>query len=200
MVGTDSVEVDRLLTDGLLVCPACPGRLRPWGHARWRTTREAREVVRCRPRRGRCSVCGGTHVLLPCSVLLRRADGVAVIGAALLAKATGLGHRPIALALERPACTVRGWLRRFASRAESLRVVFTDRLYALDASAGPLAVIGSVLADAVEALGRAAAAASRRLDPVPPWQFASAVTRGLLLAPLSPLSWPPPAGSGVAVS
>lgn len=35
MVGTDPVEVERMLAGGLLVCPGCAGRLRPWGWARW---------------------------------------------------------------------------------------------------------------------------------------------------------------------
>jgi hypothetical protein len=47
-------------------------------------------------------------VLLPQVWLLRRADGVAVIGAALLAKATGLGHRPVAVMLDRPVSTGAG--------------------------------------------------------------------------------------------
>jgi hypothetical protein len=116
-------------------------------------------------------------VLLPRSVLLRRADDVAVIGAALAAKAAGSRHRPIALLVDRPVSTVRGWSRRFGARAESLRVLFTSLLHALDVSAGPLAPAGSVFADALEAIGRAAAAASRRLGPQPPWQFASVASR-----------------------
>ncbi len=55
-------------------------------------------------------------------MLVRRADAVVVIGAALLAKAAGQGHRPIAVLLGRPESTVRGWLRRFTGRAESVRV------------------------------------------------------------------------------
>ena len=41
MVDTDPIEVDRRLATGGLACPGCGGRLRPWGHARWRTTRGA---------------------------------------------------------------------------------------------------------------------------------------------------------------
>ena len=41
--------------------------------------------------------CRVTHVLLAVSCLARRADGVEVIGAALTAKAGGLGHRRIAV-------------------------------------------------------------------------------------------------------
>src|SRR5271156_314062 len=72
---------------------------------------------RLRPRRSRCGSCGVTHVLLPVSCLLRRADGVAVIWAALAGKAAGLGFRPVALLVGRAASTVRDWLARFASRA-----------------------------------------------------------------------------------
>jgi len=126
-------------------------------------------------------------VLLPAWGLLRRADAVAVIGAALLAKAAGAGHRPIAAALGRPACTVRGWLRRFTARAESVRVLFTGLLHALDPQAPPLPASGSVFAGAVEVLGRAASAAVRRLGPVPPWQFAATASGGRLLATPAPV-------------
>jgi hypothetical protein len=77
------------------------------------------------PRRSRCTGCGVTHVLLPVVVLARRADVAAVIGSALAAKAAGVGHRRIAAGLGRPVETVRGWLRRFAGRLESVRAVFT---------------------------------------------------------------------------
>jgi hypothetical protein len=47
-------------------------------------------------------------VLLSASMLMRRADGVAVIGAAVLAQAAGAGHRTIAAGNGRPVGTVRG--------------------------------------------------------------------------------------------
>jgi hypothetical protein len=126
-----------------------------------------------------------THVLLAVSCLLRRADGVEVIGSALLAKATGVGHRPIAERLDRPVSTVRGWLRGFAGNAEAVRSVFTALLVALDPLTGPLPVHPSVVADAVEVVGVCAGAARRRLGvvgAVSPWELASAVTGGRLLA------------------
>jgi hypothetical protein len=126
-----------------------------------------------------------THVLLTVSCLLRRADGVEVIGVALQAKATGAGHRPIAARLERPASTVRGWLRAFARNAETVRSVFTGLLVALDPLTGLLPVHLSVVADAVEVVGVCAGAARRRLGvvgAVSPWQLAAAVTGGRLLA------------------
>ena len=92
-------------------------------------------------------------MLLPAAWLSRRADAVSVIGAALLAKAAGSGHRPIASALGRPASTVRGWLRRFGALAEVVRVLFTVLLHSLAPQAGPLLPRDSVFADALEALG-----------------------------------------------
>lgn len=122
-------------------------------------------------------------MLLAASLLLGRADGVAVIGAALLAKAAGAGHRTIAAGIDRPASTVRGWLRRFDCRAEQLRVLFTGLLHELDPSAGALLPTGSGLSDALAALGAAAAAAVRLFGPRCPWQFAAAASGGLLLGP-----------------
>lgn len=183
MVGTDPLEVDRLLTGGELRCPRCGGELRPWGYARSRGVRGHDAVVTVRPRRSWCASCRRTHVLLPASMLARRADAVVVIGEALLAKARGLGHRPIANALGRPVSTVRGWLRRFTVRAESVWVLFTGLLHALDASASAVVPTGSRFADALDVLGLAAAAAVRLFGPRPVWQFAAAASDGLLLGP-----------------
>jgi hypothetical protein len=126
-------------------------------------------------------------VLLPVSCLLRRADGVAVIWAALAGKAAGLGFRPVARLLGRPASTVRDWLARFASRAGAIRELFTVWLCALDADPPPLPPAGSAVADAVAAVTAAAAAASRRwagrLVSVSPGELASSVSAGRLLAP-----------------
>ncbi|MFI0206933.1 helix-turn-helix domain-containing protein [Streptomyces sp. NPDC016734] len=102
-----------------------------------------------RPRRTRCVDCGLSHVLLPVFALFRRADLAEVIGSALAAKAAGAGARVIAERLGRPVETVRGWLRRFASRAEGNRRFFTVLL--VDAGVDP-AVPGpsrTLFADAV---------------------------------------------------
>jgi hypothetical protein len=182
MVGTDSVEVERRLSTGELVC-RCGGRLVRWGHARLRSVRG---VGVLRPRRVRCAGCRVTHVLLSVACLWRRADGAEVIGAALRLKAAGAGHRPIADRLDRPATTVRGWLRAFTQNAATLRAVFATLLLQLDPLHGPIRQAQTVLADAVEVVGTAAAAARRRLGvvgAVSPWQLASAVTNGRLLTP-----------------
>jgi hypothetical protein len=129
-----------------------------------------------------------THVLLPVFGLARRADLAEVIGAALVARARGTSVRVIAGWLGRPVDTVRGWLRRFAERAEAVRVVFT-----VLANLGPDPVMPtparSLVGDAVAAIVGAAGAVAARwpvLGVVSPWLVASAVSGGRLLAP----SWP----------
>jgi hypothetical protein len=174
MVGSDALEVERRLRAGELACP-CGGGLAPWGFARPRSVRGVGDL---RPRRGRCRSCAVTHVLLAVSCLLRRADGVDVIGTALRAKAIGAGHRPIAVSLQRPASTVRGWLRAFARNAEPVRSLFTGLLVQLDPVTGPLPVHPSVAADAVEAVGACAAAARRPPRPGGCGVAVAAVRRG----------------------
>jgi hypothetical protein len=146
----------------------------------------AATVFRVRPRRAVCPRCQVTHVLMPVAALSRRADLAEVIGAALAAKATGTGLRSIAAVLGRHVDTVRGWLRRFTTLADRVRVVFTVLLVEVGPDPQVPAESGSPLADAVAAiLGARAAVVSRwpMLGKVPPWQIASAVTRGRLLAP-----------------
>jgi hypothetical protein len=182
MVGTDAVEVERQLAAGELVC-SCGGGLTRWGYARLRVVRG---LGRLRPRRVRCQGCRVTHVLLSVACLLRRADAVEVIGAALRAKAAGSGHRPIATRLGRPVSTVRGWLRAFTRHAEVVRSVLVGLLVELDPLHGPVPPGTTGFADAVEVVGLVAAAARRRLGPVgavSPWRLVSAVTDGLLLGP-----------------
>lgn len=182
MVENDAAGVDRDLSAGRVACPACEGVLRPWGWARRRLLRRRDGSAWLRPRRGRCRSCGGTHVLLPVDTLVRRRDEVAVIGAALLAWLGGAGHRRIAVSLGLPADTVRGWLRRFAVRAEDVRAHFWQLAHRLDASLGAIEPRGSLVADALEAIGVAAAAATRRFGPASSlWAFVSGATGGRLL-------------------
>ena len=188
-VNGDGAVVERQLAGGELPCPSCGGVLGGWGNARPRRVRVLDGDVRLRPRRSRCRGCGGTHVLLPAWCLLRRADAAGVIGAALEAAAAGGGHRKIAGLLGRPPSTVRGWLRRFAGRAEPVRAFFTVLL----ARTGPDPVMpagaAGLVAAAVSAIAGAAASAAVRwpqLGEVPVWAAASAASGGLLLAP----GWP----------
>lgn len=182
IVGSDPVRVEEELVAGAIGCPCCSGALAPWSFARRRSLRGEHGPVMVRPRRGRCRSCGSTHVLLPDLALLRRVDAVEVIGRALMAKASGSGHRRIAEQLGRPPSTVRGWLRRFVAVAARVAAHFTAWAHALDPNLGPVSPAGGVLADAVEAVGVAARAASLRLGPRPPWSWASVLTLGRLVA------------------
>jgi hypothetical protein len=155
------------------------------------------------PRRARCGGCLVTHVLLPVTVLLRRADAVEVLGAALTARAAGFGHRRIAVWLGVPAGTVRGWLRRWGSRLEAVRVhfVLVARLAGVD-QAAPKS-LGSPWRDVLAALGAAAAAVAARfgtagvVGQVTAWQVAAASSGGRLLLP----GWPGSAvGAGANTS
>ena len=94
----------------------------------------------------------------------------------------GAGHRRIAASLGVPADTVRGWLRRFAVRAEDVRAHFWRLAHRLDASLGAIEPRGSRVADALEAIGVAAAATVRRFGPAASlWAFVSGATGGRLL-------------------
>ena len=187
-VNGDRDEVGRQLACGELACPSCGGVWAGGGNARLRRVRTAGESdVELVPRRSRCRQCAATHVLLPAWCLLRRADAAAVIGAALEAAAAGDGHRKIAGLAGRAASTVRGWLRRFAGRAEAVRVFFTVLLARTAPDPVMPAGPGGLVAAAVSAIAGAAGAVAARwplLGVVPVW--ASAASGGRLLAP----GWP----------
>lgn len=192
MVGVDQVAVESDLLGGRLSRPHCDGELRPWWFARARKLRDGDDDLRIRPRRAICHGCRTTHVLLPVVGLLRRRDLAEVIGRALVALADGMGHRTIAGSLGIPPTTVRGWLRRFAERADRLREHFTRLAFWLDPSLGPISPRASPAADAVEAIALAARGAARRFGPAPVWWFASGATAGRLLANTSspfPAPW-----------
>jgi hypothetical protein len=91
--------------------------------------------------------------------------------------------------LGRPVDTVRGWLRRFAGRAEAVRVAFTRLL--VDTAPDPVVPAAATMpfADAVAAVvGSAVAVATRwpLLGAVSVWLAASAASGGRLLA----TTWP----------
>jgi hypothetical protein len=84
--------------------------------------------------------------------------------------------------------TVRGWLRRFAARAEAVRVVFTVLLRTLAADPVMPSPGGGAWADAVAAIVAAGVAAVGRFAVlmVSVWEFAVAASGGRLLHP----GWP----------
>jgi hypothetical protein len=188
-VEVDAVEVERRLGEGLLLCPGCEGRLSRWGFARERLVRGMDDPVR--PRRAKCrGGCEGTHVLLPVTCWLRRADTVEVIGAGLAACAGGAGHRSIAAELGRPESTVRGWLRRFGGRVAAIGGFFTAVAVRVGVDPVLPVVSGSGWGDALAAIDAAWVAVSGRfagggvgVGTVTVWQLACAVTSGALLSP-----------------
>lgn len=182
MVCAEQSRVEAELVGGLLCCPSCRAVLGPWGHARARVLRCVVGDRLLRPRRARCRGCAGTHVLIPDVALLRRRDEIAVIGAAIEAKVAGWGYRRIASWLGVPADTVRGWLARFAQRAELVRAHFTRCVVALDVEQGPVLPAGSGIADALEVIAVACRAWVLRFGPRDPWPIVGVLSGGVLLA------------------
>lgn len=191
IVENDPAVVEADLAAGAMACPVCGGSLARWSFARRRNLRDEGCPIMVRPRRGRCRSCGKTQVLLPDVALARRVDTVAVIGRALTAAADGSGHRRVARRVDRPASTVRGWLRRFRAAAARVAAHFSVWAHALDPNLGAVRPAGSVLGDALEAIGVAARAASLRHGPRPAWSWASALSAGTLLSNTNS-PWPTP--------
>jgi hypothetical protein len=126
-------------------------------------------------------------VLLPASVLLRRADAVTVIGAALLAKAGGAGHRRVAVLVGVPASTVRGWLRRIIAVADRVLAVLAASAAEFGVDFAPPAQAVGPVGAVVELVGALARGAALRLGGSwVPWRLAAVLTGGRLLCPGGP--------------
>jgi len=194
-VEVDPVRVESRLAAGEIGCPGCGGVLGGWGHARVRRIAGLADPVR--PRRARCRACAVTHVLLPVTILLRRAYAAEQVWAALTARAERLGHRRIAAVIAVPAATVRGWLRRAADRLEVIRNWFLS----IAVTVGVDVVIpdgaGCPWRDVLAAVETATAAIGFRFGAVglggavTPGRVAAAASGGRLLAP----GWPTAGGA-----
>lgn len=185
MISTVTIgdALEAALVAGQIRCPDCEQPLARWGWAREREIRTRDRGGRLvRPRRACCTRCERTHVLLPASLVARRRDCAEVICSALLAKAQGTGHRTIAARLDRPPGTVRGWLRAFARRTDTLRrvgVTWTDQLGDGPWMARPA---GRPFEDALDALASAGRACMLRFGPIASvWELIVAVCAGELL-------------------
>lgn len=189
-VEADHGRVESRLATGGIDCPRCREPLRPWGWARRRRVRGIAGVLR--PRRARCPNCSGTHVLLPVTVLLRRADSAEVIVSALTARAGGSGFRPISASLGVPESTVRGWLRVMSGRLATARVVLLGVARRAGVDTAVPDGLGCPWRDVLAALGAAMTAVTNRfgrdgvVGPVTAWQVAVACSAGRLLSP----GWP----------
>jgi hypothetical protein len=184
----DDGRVEADLTSGVLACPRCAGVLRPWA---WAAARRVRQLdgssLLVRPRRARCTTCRRTQVLLPACCLPRLADATAVIGAALVAKAAGHGHRAIAADLARPVSTVRRWLRRVrGGHPDWLRRQGVDQAHRFGADIiGGLAPQPTRLGDALQALAAAVHAYRRRSEQhADTWPLINILAHGRLLTPV----------------
>lgn len=191
-VEVDPVRVESRLAAGELSCPSCPnGVLARWGFARSRRVFGMAEPVR--PRRSRCRACAVTHVLLPVTLLLRRAYTAEVIWAAVLAKTAGVGHRKIAACVGVPACTVRGWLRVLQARSEAVRHWFVAIAVTAGVDVSIPKATGSGCGDVIAAICVAGEAITARfaqpllLGVVSAVAVAVAGSGGRLLCP----GWPP---------
>ena len=191
-VEVDSVRVESRLAGGAIACPAClDGVLGGWGYARARHVEGLDDPVR--PRRARCRSCLVTHVLLPVTMLLRRAYAAERIWMALSARAEGVGHRGIAARLQVPPSTVRGWLRRAGQRLESMRAGFVTVAVRTGIDVTIPDGLGCGWRDVEAAVLVAASAIGQRfgsaglLGVVTPALVMVAVSGGRLLAP----GWPP---------
>jgi hypothetical protein len=190
-VEVDPVRVESRLAAGGIACPTCgDGVLGGWGYARVRRIDGVGDPMR--PRRARCRACAVTHVLLPVTVLVRRAYAAERIWAVFTARAEGLGHRRIAASLAVPAATVRGWLRRAAKRLEVIRSWFVQVAVIAGVDVRIPDGSGCPWRDALAAVAAASAAIRLRfgvlglLGVVTPDRVAVAASSGRLLAP----SWP----------
>lgn len=181
-IAGDREGLEAALAAGRVECPDCGQPLVRWGYAREREVRMRYGGRLLRPRRALCKRCERTHVLLAACCVPRRRDGAEVIGAALLAKAQGAGHRTIAARLDRPPGTVRGWLRAFARRTQSLSGCAVSWTVKLGDGLATPRPSGSGFVDAVQALACAARAWVLRCGPraPPPWELIVALTDGLL--------------------
>jgi hypothetical protein len=114
-------------------------------------------------------------VLLPEVCFARRRYVAEVIGVALLS-AGREGYRRCGERLGVPGETVRDWRRRFGLLAELIVGHFLWWARALDASFDPPAARGSLVADAIEAIGVCTRVASLLLGRRSPWSWVSALT------------------------
>lgn len=183
---TDLAATEAELAAGEVTCPTpgCDGHVAPWGHAPARRVRLALDrVITVRHRRGRCATCRHTHVISDLVTHPYRLDTVETVGRALLGACDGLGYRAIAALVDRPATTVRDWLRRIRVNAEVVRSNATRAFYRFEANPGRIDPAGSPLRDMAFVYGAATAARIRRIGPHPaPWRLATFLTRAALLA------------------
>ena len=176
----EQVEID--LRSGRFVCPDCGESLRPHGHGRTRFVNSLNNNrIEISPRRARCNSCKVTHVLLPENLLIRRVNTVEVIGSALLNKSQGHSIRSISEVLSVPFTTVRGWIRRFNSKADEIKSKFLSLALKSDPNLNNIPPTRSPFNDAICVIGTALIALKLRIGETGYWHAVSRITKGELL-------------------
>jgi hypothetical protein len=139
-----------------------------------------------------------THVLLPVTLLLRRAYVADLIWAAVVVKAAGGGHRLIGARLGIPASTIRGWLRVITGRAQVVRHWFVAVAVTAGVDVSVPRATGSGCGDVIAAVGLATAALAARFGDGPVIGAVTAARVAVVGSGARLLSpgWPPAPGAG----
>lgn len=182
IVSENIEEVENNLKTGNIFCPLCNEPLRPHGHARTRFVNSLdKTLLKIRPRRGRCSSCGNTHVLLPDILLVRRAHTVEVIGLVLLDKSQGNSLRSISDDRNLSFSTVKGWIKRFRLKADQIKNMFLFAAFKSDPNLNNISPSGSPFKDAINAIGIALMSLRLRIGEISSWSTVSMISKGELL-------------------
>jgi hypothetical protein len=168
-------------------CPQCVVAMVFWGSYD-RPVRIGAVELRLRIHRAMCKSCRSSHALLPDLVAVGRLDSVEVMGEAVAEMAAGATAGQIARRTSLPYTTIRGWRRRFASRAKQLSAGLLSATVALG-DLVPLVPIGEVLAAICSV--RAAARACRRRFHLggSDWALANLVAGGHLFSANTDPPW-----------
>lgn len=183
IVSENDEEVVKDVKVGNLTCNICFSLLILWGYGRWRTIRTSSGEKRIRPRRARCKGCNVTHTLLPIGHFLRRRDDAQRIMSALLKKADGISIENIADLLNIPFTTVRGWMRRFKSKATEITNFFNDLAINLNASLNEFHVQSTPFSQALESIGTAVIASQIKFGIREDYEVVTLLSKGMLLSP-----------------
>jgi hypothetical protein len=180
IVNPDNEIVEQQLLAGRLLCPKCRGVLNPWTWARLRRVRGIHTAIR--PRRARCSECRSTHVLLPDTLVLRKADSAENIGACLMLSSTGLGYRKISEAMNIPETTTRRLLRVVKANESELAAALAQQIRQLDPLSPSATKVNSGSSTIVFQLSAWVNALLLRFGTkatIAPWRSLSRLTKGL---------------------
>ncbi len=147
--------------------------------------------------RVRCRNCRIAPGILPAFCLLRRLDSAEVIGVVAASVATGYPVAAAAAEQAVPRSTARGWVGRLIERASTIAAGFASLAVSLGGEALDLGAHQP--GAAVEAIGRAWQAASRRLEGrcLGLWRFASVVSGGALIGAATDPPWGVDLGCGL---